>query len=110
MELKLNIYDKNEVIKSYVTDTYEVKFGTLEDLLSVLDTNVAINNRVELVNSILLCLPKCKDVIKPLFKDIFDGITDEELKKCSLREMSDVLYKVVLFTIIQIAEGNKSKN
>ena len=32
MNLKLNIYKKREIIKTYESDTYDLLFGTVEDL------------------------------------------------------------------------------
>lgn len=37
MELTLNIYDHAVITKVYKAETYEIKFGTIEDLLEVLD-------------------------------------------------------------------------
>ena len=37
MDLKLNIYEKRKVIKTYTAETYDLMFGTVEDLLDVMD-------------------------------------------------------------------------
>ena len=31
MDLKLNIYDKKEITKTYTAETYDLMFGTVED-------------------------------------------------------------------------------
>ena len=38
-EIKLNIYDREtkEVIKTYRTDSIELMFGTVEDIIAVID-------------------------------------------------------------------------
>ena len=33
MELKLNIYNKKNIEKTYSTDTYDLMFGTVEDFI-----------------------------------------------------------------------------
>ena len=47
--------------------------------------------------------------VKDLLKDIFDGLTDEEIKRTKVREVARVLVDVVKFTITQLKTG-ESKN
>ena len=47
MELTLNIYDHAVITKVYKAETYEIKFGTIEDLLEVLDIE-KMNDEMEL--------------------------------------------------------------
>ena len=53
---------------------------------------------------------KSMDTIKELMKDIFDGLTDEELKNVKVSEIVDVLVGVVQFTILQLKLGANGKN
>lgn len=53
------------------------------------------------------------DTVKNLLKDIFDGLTDEELKNVKVSEIASVLIDVVKFTIQQLNisfKGQKGKN
>ena len=49
-------------------------------------------------------------IIKPLLKDIFEGLTDEELKKTKVSEISTALVEIVKFSISQITKGTNGKN
>ena len=37
MEIKLNIYNGNEVVKVYIAETIDFSFGVIEDILDALD-------------------------------------------------------------------------
>ena len=48
------------------------------------------------------------DAVNDLLKDIFEGLTDEELKKTKIKEIAIVLMQIVNFTFNQI--GTSPKN
>ena len=50
------------------------------------------------------------DIVKPLLKDVFEGLTDEELRNTSIKEIVDVLSNIVTYSINQITKGNNGKN
>ncbi len=80
MDLKLNIYDKKEITKTYTAETYDLMFGTVEDLLDVIDIdNIQAGNKAELLKAIAKVLASSMNIVKPLLKEVFDGLTDEEL-------------------------------
>ena len=62
-EIKLNIYDREtkELKKTYTTDSIELMFGTVED--------------------------KAWKELKPFLKDVFPGITDEDIKGIKINDM-----------------------
>lgn len=83
--LKLNIYsetDKNKVEKTYTADGYDLMLGTTEDILGVIDLD-KMNDRQELAGMII----KCYKFLKPLLKDIFEGLTDDELRRVKFKEL-----------------------
>lgn len=112
MELKLNIYNKKNIVKTYTTDTYDIMFGTFEDLINTFDLDhLDIGDDVELIKSVSqIILNNFNGILKPLIKDIFDGLTDEELKYTKISEIGIVLINIVKFTIDQILKGAKGKN
>lgn len=111
MELKLNVYDKKEIIKTYTAETYDIMFGTVEDLVEIIDLDsVQSGNDGEIIKLALKLVINGMDILKPLLKDIFDGLTDEELKRTKVSEVANVLVEVVKFTISQIMKGQNSKN
>ncbi|MCQ2978210.1 MAG: hypothetical protein MJ245_00230 [Clostridia bacterium] len=111
MELKLNIYNKKEIVKTYTAETYDLMFGTVEDLIGLIDLDtIQTGSDNELFKLILDVVIKGFDVIKPLIKDIFDGVTDEELRNVHTADIASVLVEVVKFTIVQATKGGNGKN
>lgn len=110
-ELKLNIYNKKEVVKTYEAETYDLEFGTVEDLLSLIDfENLDLENNAELIKAAGKVCMSGLDVIKPLYKDIFEGLTDDELRHTHLSELASVLIDVIKFSIDQMMKGATGKN
>lgn len=105
MELKLNVYKGREVEKTYTTDTYDLMFGIVEDILSVLDLE-KMNNNLEIGKMIIKLMPQ----IKPFLKDVFDGLTDEELRRTKVKELIAVFVNIVMYSINEIAETGNSGN
>lgn len=111
MDLKLNIYEKRKVVKTYTAETYDLMFGTVEDLLNVIDIdNIQAGDKTELIKAVAKVLSHSMDIVKPLLKDVFDGLTDEELRNTSIKEIVDVLANIVTYSINQIMKGNSGKN
>ena len=111
MEMKLNIYEKKKIIKTYTAETYDLLFGTVEDLVDILelDTLKTVSD-VEVIKLATNVITKGMDIIKPLLKDIFEGLTDDELRNTHVSEIVTVLVEVIKFAINQITKGQKLKN
>lgn len=111
MELKLNIYNKKEITKTYVAETYDIMFGTIEDLINAIDFDKLKSGKEdELINAVATAIPKVFGMIKPLLKDIFDGLTDDDIKHCRVSDIAKVLVNVIKFAIVQVSEGAQGKN
>lgn len=109
--MKLNIYNKKEIVKTYTAETYDLMFGTVEDLLDLLDLdNVDISNNDSLIKVATRFLTGGLDVVKPLLKDIYEGLTDEELKNTKIKEVANTLIEVVKFSIAEMGKGSNKKN
>lgn len=110
MEIKLNVYDKKEIVKTYTADTYNIMFGTVEDLLDAVDLDkITKGTDTEIVMAVVKAVPKAISLIKPLLKDIFDGLTDDEIKRCRMKDIAAVIVEVAKFTVSDIGTG-KGKN
>lgn len=106
MELKLNIYGKGTIEKTYVTDTYDLMYGTIEDLLEIVDFD-KMDDNVEVGKMILKILPK----IKPFLKDVFDGLTDDELKRTKVKELIPLFIDICKFSLNELSSiGGDEKN
>ena len=110
MELKLNIYKKKEVIKTYKTETYDLMFGTVEDLIDLIDLDkLDKGTDAEIIKLVGNMLMKGINIFKPLLKDIFEGLTDDELKNAKVSEIATALVEVVKFSVLQIKQGSNFK-
>ena len=105
--MKLNIYEKKEVVKTYETDAYDLMFGTVEDIADAIKLDeLKTGSDPEIIKLVGNLVLSSMDTVKNLLKDIFEGITDEELKKTKVSEIATVLIEVVKFTIMQLSAGN----
>ena len=89
MILKLNIYNKKNITKTYTAESYDIMFGTVEDLLNLIDLEKFNNskNDMEFIKVVTEAVVKGFDIIKPLLKDIFEGLTDDELRNTKISEI-----------------------
>ncbi len=109
--MKLNIYDKKNIVKTYEADTYDLMFGTVEDVAEAVNLDsLKTGSDVEIIKMIGNLVLKSMGTIKDLLKDIFEGITDDEIKKTKVPEIAAVLLEVVKYTISQLNLSNNSKN
>ena len=109
--MKLNIYVKKQIVKTYEVDKYDLMFGVVEDVADALDLDsLKSGSNAEIIKLVGNMVFKSMDTIKELMKDIFDGLTDEELKNVKVSEIVDVLVGVVQFTILQLKLGANGKN
>lgn len=109
--MKINIYEKKKIVKTYEAETYDLMFGVLEDVAAAVKLDeLKTGTDVEIVKMIGNLVLTSMDTVKGLMKDIFDGLTDEELKNTRVSEIAAVLIDVVKFTISQLNLLPKSKN
>lgn len=107
----LNIYKDRQIEKTYTAETYDLMFGTIEDVADAINLDsLKTGSDVEIIKMIGNLVLNSMGTVKNLLKDIFDGITDEELKRVKVKEIAAVLLDVVKFTIIQLNLGNNGKN
>ena len=109
--MKLNIYENKKIINTYEADTYDLMFGTVEDLIEIVNLDqLKSGDDVEIIKLVGKTVINGMDVIKPLVKDIFEGLTDEELRNVKVSEIASVLVDVIKFAIAQMSKGANLKN
>lgn len=106
--MKLSIYGKKDgkraVIKTYTAETYSLLWGTCEDVLNALNIDhMETGTRQELGKMAFDFILHSADMVNELFLDIFEGITEEDLRGAQIDEMIDVLVEVVRYTLAKIA-------
>lgn len=90
-EIKLNIYDREtkELSKTFTTDSFDLMFGTVEDIIAVIDLD-KLNNKTETAKMIIMAWGE----LKPFLKDIFPGLTDEDIRGIKINEMIPVFMDI----------------
>lgn len=105
--LSLNIYsaeDKNAVEKTYTTESYDLMLGTVEDLMQLIDVD-KMNDNIAITKMVASSYKK----LKPFIKDIFPGVTDDELMHVKVKELIPLfinVFKSVADDLNLIKTGN----
>lgn len=109
--MKLNIYDKKNIVKTYEAETYDLMFGTVEDILKLVKIDdMKTGSDVEVIKMVGSMLIGGLDDVKFLLFDIFDGLTDDELRCTKTTEVAKVIVDVVKYAIIDMNKNVNSKN
>jgi hypothetical protein len=112
--MKLNIYDHKEVIKTYEANEYELMFGTVEDMIDAAKLDkIESGTDAEIVMAATNLVTTSMDTVKDLLKDVFDGLTDDEIRNTRVSEIVNVIVDVIRYAISQISlfgGGKKGKN
>ena len=90
--ITLNVYeadDKNKVKKTYKTEGYDLMLGTVEEFMRIIDVE-KLGDSVEVAKMIV----KGYGQIKPLLRDVFPGITDEELNRVKVTELAQTIMQI----------------
>lgn len=114
MELKLNVYENGKVVKTYTANDFTLTTGICEDVLNLVDIDKLIagglNDQkmgLEIIKIVVKLFPK----FRPFFQDIFSGLTDEEFKQTSIKEVGEIIIKIIKYTIGELySVGGTSKN
>ena len=108
MEIKLNIYNGNTVEKVYTAETIDFSFGVIEDILDALDLeSMKTNSKTELAGIII----KCSKQLKPFLKDMFPGVTDEEIRRTHIQNLIEVfkgLYEYATKELSAVTKDEKN--
>ena len=108
MQLVLNVYDPQtkNIAKQYTAETVDIMFGTIEDLIEVVDVE-KLNDNMEWAKFIAMSLKK----LKPLLKEVFTGLTDDELKNTKIKELIPLFVNIFKYMMSEINDlGSGSKN
>lgn len=107
MTLTLNIYsatDKNAVEKTYTAESYDLMLGTVEDIMAIIDIDKMTDSEA-MTRMVVQAFGK----LKPFIKDVFPGVTDDELKRVKVKELIPTfvdIFKSILDDLKIIQSGN----
>lgn len=103
--MKLNIYkNQKEIEKTYEVDEYDIMYGTVQDILEVLDEVDNLDDNEQLLKLISANRTKIEDLLLDIFEP--EGMTAKDLRKVKLKELIPVFMD--LFAYVQ--KSFKSKN
>ena len=109
--MKLEIREHGKLVKTYTADAYDLTFGTVEDILDALNIDeLQKGDDTELVKMALKFVSSNMPLVRDLMKDIFDGITDEEIRRAKAKDVAVVLIQVVKYAFAEIRKGVTAKN
>lgn len=100
--LRLNVWkNQKEIEKTYEVKEYDLMYGTVEDVLSILD---GAENASEA--ELLAILKNSRKKINDLILDIFPDMTDVDLRRIKLKELVPLF--VQLFAYVQNSFAGKN--
>lgn len=109
--MKLDIYKNKNIVKTYETDEYSLMFGTIQEFIKIVKLDeLKSTSEEEIGNLVLKAIPNSIDLISHLMKDIFDELTDDELKNVRLKDIATVIIEVIKYAISEMTVGINSKN
>ena len=112
--MKLNIYDKRTVVKTYEANAYEIMFGTVEDIIDAAKLDkIETGTDAEIVMAATNLVTSSMDTVKDLLKDVFDGLTDDEIRHARVSEIINVIVDIIMYAVSQITlfgGGKTGKN
>jgi hypothetical protein len=106
LKMKIDIRKRGEIIKTYTADIEDVNYGVIEDVSRIVDLemldNITDQEATKLINDIVKT--KASEV-KSILKEIFDGVTEQELRQVKPRQISAALYEIVVYTANDLVAG-----
>lgn len=93
--ITLNIYEKGnkkEPVKVLEADGYDLMLGTIEDFMEIIDLD-KIDDNVELAKMVV----KGYEQLKPLLKDIFEDMSDEDFRGVKVPDL--------VLTIVEVGKA-----
>ena len=110
--MKINIYNRKEVVKTYECDDIELELGVLEDLLGAIDVNkLQALDEASLFDAVKALMITGKNAAYELLHLIFDDITDEEIRHTHVSEITAVLVEALGYGMNSMMKGvNQVKN
>lgn len=126
-ELKLNIYDGRKISKTYTAEEYDLMTGTVEDIINLIDVEGVINlisdteeadndkkasikDTIGFVPSLIKTIKNAFGIVKPLLKDMFKGLTDEEIRHTRIKDIAMLFVNVAMFGMSEMKDTGEEKN
>ena len=92
--------------KTYTTETIDLSFGIIEDIINLLDFD-----NISDTKQIGLTVLKCSKQLKPFLKELFPEVSDEELrtvKSSNIVEIFKGIYHYITSELGNVGEATKN--
>ena len=123
MDLKLNIYKHGKIVKTYESNTHVLPLFVCDEILNIVDVealgqNIKIyqeskgdfNSKLGFGLQTFQMVQKVLPILKPYLLDVFEGVTEEELKYASTQEIITIIIAIVNHTVSNLFNVKTSKN
>lgn len=119
MLLKLNVFEKGRgktPVKTFTAEEYELSTGVCHDVLTLIDldlfTGVSSLSEEDQFLEILKIVTRGFDVFAELLKDVFEGLTDDDIKQTKIKEVAKVVFQILKHSISELFSsfGGNEKN
>lgn len=100
MELKLNIYNGNEIEKTYTTQSFRLSTGVVRGIIKFIDVDKFIQNgkiNEDLANiEVFKIITKSFESFMQILLDMYPELTEEELNRTDMAEVAQIIIKAVM--------------
>lgn len=114
MKLSLNIYEGKNIVKTYEAEDFNLTTGVCEDIINEIDIDKLTSGKLDdktLGIEVIKLVAKSFSKFKPFLQNVFDGLTDEEYRNTSIKEVAGNVVKIVQYTVGELFNiGGNSKN
>lgn len=92
--------------KVYTAETLDCSFGVLEDILDALDFEDLTD-----IGQVGVAVLKASKRLKPFLKELFEGVTDEELRTVKTSNLVEIFKGIYAYATEELgAVGKATKN
>lgn len=103
--MKINIYkNQKEIEKTFEVKTYDIMYGTVQDILSIIDEAGDLSDEDALYNILAKNIGKIDELLLDIFGD--EGLVREDLRNIKVKELVPIF--VELFVDVQKAFESKN--
>ncbi|WP_320915689.1 hypothetical protein [Enterocloster bolteae] len=102
MSLRLPIYRNGVIEKTYEVENFRIPYGVIQDVLHLVEVD-KLNDEMAIAGMLL----EAFDLVDPLLKDLFPGLTDDDLRHADFVDIGLVFTGVARYAIEKLSKGLK---
>lgn len=118
--MTLPIYGRDEngkraIVKTYKAETYDLMWGTVEDVANAFKLDNVQELTEEQLNQLIgAFIVEHLPQVHEFLKDIFEDITDDEIRNTKAEDVVMVFIDLIIYTVTKVSRsfswGKSSKN